>query len=207
MEERYKLEKDYTIPYDIFRDAYRDFQKIYVFPKSRIKTILFTIAVFIPVILRLTVFSDSSTIPVYFCYILFVVLIALAFKSWYDPNKVRENLVKSVQTLGEPVYRIGIGEGFVDISTISDDHSNDIEYEDGEENEEVIDDPLPEKTHITVTDKFRLHEYDQYFLIVPDTSMLYILPKKGLSESELETVREITNETVNAAADTFKTEN
>ena len=193
MEERYKLEKEYTIPYDIFRDAYRDFQKIYVFPKSRIKTILFTIAVFIPVILRLAVFDDSSTTMIYFCYLLFVVFIALAFKSWFDPNKVRENLVKSVQALGEPVYRIGIGDGFIDISTISDDHSTDIEYDDAEENEEPVSDPLPEITHIKVTDEFMLYEYDQYFLIVPDVSMLYILPKKGFSESELETVRAIKN--------------
>ena len=187
MEERYRLEKEYTIPYDTFRDAYRDFQKIYVFPKSRIKTLIFAIAVIIPVILRLTVFENASAVPVYFCYLLFVVFIALAFKSWYDPNKVRENLVKSVQTLGEPVYRIGVGDGFVDISTVSDDHSTDIETDE----EDIIDDPLPDKTRLTVDSEFRLYEYEQYFLIVPDVTMLYILPKKGFSESELETVRAI----------------
>jgi hypothetical protein len=118
-------------------------------------------------------------------------LCALSFKSWHDPNKIRDNLVKSVQTLGEPVYKIGVGDGFIDISTVSDDPSNDIEYEEGEEPMETEDDPLPEKTRIKVDENFKIHEYDDYFLIVPDVTMLFILPKKGFNESETEIIRNI----------------
>ena len=191
MEENYKLEKEYTVPYSLFRDAYRDFQKIYVFPKSRIKTVLFTVLALIMAAVRLTVFRDSSVAAAYVCYLFFVIFIALAIKSWYDPNKIRDNLVKSVQTLGEPVYKIGVGDGFIDISTVSDDPSTDIEYEEGEGPVETEDDPLPEKTRIKVDESFKLHEYDDYFLIVPDVTMLYILPKKGFNESETEIIRNI----------------
>ena len=191
MEENYKLEKEYTVPYDLFRDAYRDFQKIYVFPKSRIKTVLFTVLALVMAALRLTVFRDSSVSVAYVCYLFFVIFIALAIKSWYDPNKIRDNLVKSVQALGEPVYKIGTGDKYIDISTVSDDPSTDIEYEEGEEPVEQEDDPLPEKTRLNVDDDFRLHEYDRYFLIVPDVTMLYILPKKGFSESELDIIRKL----------------
>ncbi len=190
MEENYKLEKEYTISSDIFRDAYRDFQKIYVFPKSRIKTVIFAIAALIVLIAGSTVFEDTGVKVKYIFYLLFMGLCALSFKSWGDPNKTRENLVRSVQTLGEPLYKIGIGSGFADISTIADDDSTNVETED----DEVIDDPLPEKTRLTVNEKFRLHEFEQYFLIVPDSEMLYILPKKGFSDSELEIVRGIKNE-------------
>lgn len=191
MEENYKLEKEYTIPSDIFRDAYRDFQKIYVFPKSRIKTVIFAIAALIVLIAGSTVFEDTGVKVKYIFYLLFMGLCALSFKSWGDPNKMRENLVRSVQTLGEPVYKIGVGDGFIDISTVSDDPSNDIEYEEGEEPMETEDDPLPEKTRIKVDENFKIHEYDDYFLIVPDVTMLFILPKKGFNESETEIIRNI----------------
>ena len=82
-----------------------------------------------------------------------------------------------------------MGDGFIDISTVSDDSSTDIEYEEGEGPAEVEDDPLPEKTRIKVDESFKLHEYDDYFLIVPDVTMLYILPKKGFNESETEIIR------------------
>ena len=191
MEEKYKLEKEYTIPYDTFRDAYRDFQKIYVFPKSRIKTAIFAIAALAVIIAGSTAFEDSGAKMKYIFYLLFVVFCALAFKSWYDPNKMRANLVQSVQALGEPLYKIGVGDGFVDISTVSDDPSTDIEYEEGYEPEEKVDDPLPDKTRLRVDENFRLHEYDDHFLLVPDMTMLYILPKKGFSESELDIIRKI----------------
>lgn len=191
MNENYKLEKDYTIPYDLFREAYRDFQKLYVFPKSRIKTLIFAIAAILMIVIGSLLMSEASVKVKYICYLLFVVFCALAIKSWYDPNKIRENLVRSVQALGEPVYRIGAGDSYVDISTVSDDPSTDIEYEEGYEPEEAEDDPLPEKTRLIVDESFRLHEYDDYFLLVPDMSMLYILPKKGFSESELDIIRKI----------------
>ena len=189
MEENYKLEKEYTVPYSLFRDAYRDFQKIYVFPKSRIKTVILAIAALVVLCLGSTVFEDTGIKVKYIFYLLFMVLCALSFKSWYDPNKIRDNLVKSVQTLGEPVYKIGVGDGFIDISTVFDDPSTDIEYEEGEGPAELEDDPLPEKTRIKVDESFKLHEYDDYFLIVPDVTMLYILPKKGFNESETEIIR------------------
>jgi hypothetical protein len=191
MEENYKLEKEYTIPSDIFRDAYRDFQKIYVFPKSRIKTVILAIAALIVLIAGSTVFDDTGVKVKYIFYLLFMGLCSLAFKSWHDPNKIRDNLVKSVQTLGEPVYKIGVGDGFIDISTVSDDPSTDIEYEEGEEPMETEDDPLPEKTRIKVDENFKIHECNDYFLIVPDVTMLFILPKKGFNESETEIIRNI----------------
>ncbi len=192
MQDNYKLEKEYTIPHDTLRDAYRDFQKLYVFPKSRAKTVAFAAAAIAALAVKAVAFPDLSVKEGYLFYLVGGALFALAFKSWYDPHKMRENTVKSVQTLGEPVYRIGIGEGFIDISTVSDDHSNDMEYEEGEEPEE-IDDPLPDKTRIAIDENFKLYEYEEYFLIVPDVSMLYILPKKDFSEQELETVRGISN--------------
>ncbi|MBR1822944.1 MAG: YcxB family protein [Ruminococcus sp.] len=188
MEENYELKKEYTIPYDLFREAYRDYQKLYVFTKSRIKTVLFAVLALAVLIIGTTVFDDSGVKVKYIFYLLFMGLSALSYKSWNDPNKMRDSLVKSVQALGEPVYSIGIGGGHVDIWTVSDDSSTDVETD---EPAEEIDDPLPEKTRLTVTEKFQLHEYENYFLIVPDETMLYVLPKKGFSESELQTVRAI----------------
>ena len=43
MEENYKLEKEYKISVDIFREGYREYQKKYVYPKSYIFMGLFTL--------------------------------------------------------------------------------------------------------------------------------------------------------------------
>ena len=103
---------------------------------------------------------------------------------------MRRNLTESVRALGEPVYKIGIGDKFVDISTVAEDLSDISE----EEKESVQnEDPLPEKTRIKVDEGFQLMEYDKFFLMLAGKESFYILPKEGFSESELKIVRDIKN--------------
>ena len=196
MEENYKLEKEYKVPADTFSDAYLEFQKKYVYPKSYIYMAIFSVLAVALLLFGIFAMHDAEKKQKYIMYLAFLIAVVFAFREWFNPRKMRRSLTESVRALGEPVYKIGVGEKFVDISTVSDDLSNIVETEDeenGEENAEDLTetDPLPEKTRINVDEGFQLMEYDRFFLMLAGKEMFYILPKEGFSESELKIVRDI----------------
>jgi hypothetical protein len=188
MEENYKLEKEYKVPADLFSEAYLEFQKKYIYPKSRIYLAAFVLISFALLIFGVIAMNDASKSQKYLVYLAILMAYAFAFREWYNPRKKRRNLTESVRSLGEPVYKIGFADKYVDISTVSDDMSG-LSDEDIKEAEEK--DPLPEKTRLDIDERFQLLEYDRFFLILSGKEMLYILPKEGFSESELKTVREL----------------
>ena len=200
MEENYKLEKEYKVPADTFRDAYLEFQKKYVYPKSYIYMAIFGVLAIVLLIFGIFAMHDAPKKQKYIMYLAFIAAAAFSLREWFNPRKMRRSLTDSVRALGEPVYKIGIGDKFVDISTVSDDLSNMIEPEKNENSEENVEemseditetDPLPEKTRINVDEGFQLMEYDRFFLMLAGKEMFYILPKDGFSESELKIVRDI----------------
>lgn len=186
MEENYKLEKEYQISPEIFDKAYRSYQKKFVYPKNYIFMALFLI------LAADFVYAAVKTPENRLVYLLIVVCIALAFREWHNPKFVRKRLSETLKDMGMPVYKIGIGEGFVDISTVEEPEVSDEkeeEYDPADIPDEI--DPLPEKTRIAVNSDFKLLEYDEYFLLMQGKSVFYILPKERFSEEELETVRKI----------------
>ncbi len=185
MEENYKLEKEYQITPEIFDKAYRRYQKKFVYPKSYIFMTLFLI------LAGDFVYAAVKTPENRLVYLLIVVCIALAFREWHNPKFVRKRLNETLKDMGMPVYKIGVGDGFVDISTVEEPEISDEkeeEYDPADIPDEI--DPLPEKTRIAVNSDFRLLEYDEYFLIMQGKSVFYILPKEGFSEEELEILRQ-----------------
>jgi len=196
MEENYKLEKEYKVPAETFRDAYLEFQKKYVYPKSYIYMAIFGVLAVALLIFGIFAMHDAPKKQKYIMYLAFIAAAAFSLREWFNPRKMRRSLTESVRALGEPVYKIGVGNKFVDISTVSDDLSNIAETEekdDGEKNTDIPGeiDPLPEKTRINVDEGFQLMEYDRFFLMLAGKEMFYILPKEGFSEAELKIVRDI----------------
>lgn len=186
MEENYKLEKEYKVPVMVFSEAYRAFQKKFVYSKSYIYMAIFAVIAFVLFIFGILAMNDASKRQKYITYLAFLMACAFAFREWYNPRKKHRSLTDSVRSLGEPVYKIGIAGKYVDISTVSDDMS-DLSEEDRIASEK--DDPLPEKTRINIDEKYQLLEYDGFFLILSGKESIYILPKDGFSEEELNTVR------------------
>ncbi len=174
MEEIYKLEKEYTIPIEIFREAYTSFQKKFVIPKHNL-----FIGIFCVIAAILVVFAEkepSNALP----YVGICVCLAFAAREWYYPRKVRRNICDSFRELGETVYKIGVADEFLDISTVSESEEDEVADEAGN---------VPEKTRIDRSGEYQILEYDGYFLILPDKSALYILPKKGFTDAELDLLR------------------
>lgn len=190
MEEKYKLEKEYSIPPELFDEAYKAYQKKFVYKKSCIFMCLFLVlaADFVYAAVK----QPSNTLA----YLLIVVCIALAFREWHNPRFIRRRLSDTVRSMGKVIYKIGVGSGFVDISTVDmgfddeddvDDAADDDDDNDISENEE---DMFPEKSRISTDNGYRLLEYDDFFLLMQDKKVFYILPKTGFSEDELQIIRD-----------------
>ncbi|MDE6797158.1 MAG: YcxB family protein [Ruminococcus sp.] len=172
MTDNYLFEKNYSVPFEIFREGYIEFQKKFVFPQANLTAVAFLIlaGVFI-----FSVIEDNSQ---YFAYLLIFVCLAMAVRQWYNPRKLRSNLFESFHLTENAVYRISVTEKYVDISTVST----------GEESE---DDDLPEKSRIPIDENFSVLEYDKYFLIFSGKVIFYIIPKENFSGNENEILRNL----------------
>ncbi|MBQ8180917.1 MAG: YcxB family protein [Ruminococcus sp.] len=210
MEENYRLEKEYTVSPEIFEKAYRSYQKKFVYLKSYIFMGIFLIlaADFIYAAVK----NPSNTLV----YLLIVVCLALAFREWHNPRFVRRRLVETVRDMGKVVYKIGVGDGFIDISTVDDGSYGDEDEDEAEdsggnaeeasaenadEDDEITDDIppeaeelMPEKSRLNTKENYSLLEYDEYFLLIQGKEVFYILPKAGFSEDELEIIRKTSAE-------------
>ena len=177
-ENNYRLEKEYKIPFEIFREGYTEFQKKFVFPQANVTALAF---ILLAIIFVVAVIQDASQ---YFAYLLIMVCLAMAVSQWYNPRKLRRNLFDVFRTMEETVYRIGIEEDFIDISTVSDGNAE----KSVEDDEEYEEEPLPEKSRIPFDENFSLLEYDRFFLIFSGKTIFYIVPKECFSENELEII-------------------
>lgn len=189
MEEKYKLEKEYSISANTFREGYLAFQKKYIYVKSYIFMGIFTL------LAADFIYAAVKDPKNYFAYLLIVICLSLAFREWYNPRKIRRSLVDTVKELGEPVYKIGVGESFVDISTVSVPDGIEEETGEGEtepdESSVSEESDLPEPTRIPADEKMNILEYDEFFLLIYGKSVFYIIPKENFEEKELEVIRNI----------------
>lgn len=189
MEEKYKLEKEYSISANTFREGYLAFQKKYIYVKSYIFMGIFTL------LAADFIYAAVKDPKNYFAYLLIVICLSLAFREWYNPRKIRRSLVDTVNELGEPVYKIGVGESFVDISTVSVPDGIEEETGEGEtepdESSVSEESDLPEPTRIPADEKMNILEYDEFFLLIYGKAVFYIIPKENFEEKELEVIRNI----------------
>ena len=200
MEEKIIVDKEYSIPYELFCDAYNSHLKKNVYPKSYLFMGIFLI---IAVIYVIAAVKDPSNL---FSYVLIFLCLGFAFREWYNPRKIRRNIVDTVKAMGEPVYKLEMTENFIYISTLGEENvenpAPETDKDSAEEfpQDEVIDtdtyDDTPDRTSIEITSEVSVDEYDGYFLLYLGKASFYIIPKKDFSEYELEAVREINNKSL-----------
>ncbi|MDD6060028.1 MAG: YcxB family protein [Ruminococcus sp.] len=187
MNENYRLVKDYSIPLDTFSDAYRSYQKKFIYPKNYIFMAIFGI---LAIDFIVAAVKEPSNV---LAYLLIMVCLAMMFREWFNPRKIRNNIIDTVKELGNPVYRLGVADDYIEISTISDGgvdkSASDASADELDYNEQY--DPLPEKTTFVINDQIKTLEYDRYFLLLNGRMSFYIIPKEGFTDSEMEVIRSI----------------
>lgn len=180
MEDEALVKKRYSIPYELFGEAFTVFQKKFVFPRNMIMTGLLLLLAAGNVLNIM--FGNGETIG----YILVFVCLALAFINWYNPRKLKRNLMESVKGIENDVYILTIFPERIVIGTLLEPEKEN----EPEEYEEVFGE-IPMKEDIADTEIFlnknvKVIERKNFFMIYIKKSMFYVVPKEPLTKEEIE---------------------
>lgn len=180
MEEKI-LEKEYKIPFELFEKSFTQWQKKFVYPKTYIVSGLFLVLAVVYIISIIKVPSNK------FAYILTALCLALAVINFYNPKKIKRNLLETVKTMEDETYKMTLYETFIEISTLIQSE----EQEDDNEKEIFGDSPPEtlESTKLYFNNGLKVMEHEEYFIIYQVKELYYVLPKYVFSEEELNTLR------------------
>lgn len=180
MEDEALVKKRYSIPYELFGEAFTVFQKKFVFPRNRIMSVLLLILAAGNVLNIM--YGKGETIG----YVLVLVCIALAFINWYNPRKLKRNLMESVKGIENDVYTLTIYPERIVIGTVLEPEKE----KETEEYEEVFGEiPMKEDiadTEIYLNKNVKVIERKNFFMIYIKKSMFYVVPKETLTQEEIE---------------------
>lgn len=180
MEDEALVKKRYSIPYELFGEAFTVFQKKLVFPRNRIMSVLLLILAAGNVLNIM--YGKGETIG----YVLVLVCIALAFINWYNPRKLKRNLMESVKGIENDVYTLTIYPERIVIGTVLEPEKE----KEPEEYEEVFGEiPVKEDiadTEIYLNKNVKVIERKNFFMIYIKKSMFYVVPKEPLTQEEIE---------------------
>lgn len=180
MEDEALVKKRYSIPYELFGEAFTVFQKKFVFPRNLIMSVL--LLIFAAGNVLNIMYGNGETIG----YVLVLVCIALAFINWYNPRKLKRNLMESVKGIENDVYTLTIYPERIVIGTVLEPENE----KEPEEYEEVFGEiPIKEDiadTEIYLNKNVKVIERKNFFMIYIKKSMFYVVPKETLTQEEIE---------------------
>ena len=176
------LEKQYQIPFELFRDSFTAFQKKFVYPRNY--AVMAVLLIVCAVYVYFIIWGDENTDrTLYFMIILFCLMMT-AFQ-WYNPKKIKRNLLEAVREIEQDEYRLRIFPEYLEIGTL-------LPEEESHETDELFDDEPEENfsgTRIYYNKGMHVLEYDSFFMIYQTKTMFYTVPKSAFSEEELEVLR------------------
>lgn len=196
------LSRSYHIPLAMFDDAFRAFQKKYVFPQNILLTVvlLAVAAVYVHAAIK----DNTQT----FAYLLIVVCIGLILVRWYRTFKLRRAVHDALKEIESDTYEIKLYEDGIVIRT------EDAEPEQSEPAEEESPAPAAETepdgngfrplfpdepaalepipaTEIAFGSGVKIHEFADYFMVYIIKQNFYVIPKKDFSAEEISQMKQI----------------
>lgn len=185
MEEEIIIKKRYSIPYEMFGDAFSTFQKRFVYPRNMVMAAILVAAAILNIINIAR--GNGSKIG----YVLVCACLALACLNFINPRKLKNSLMESIKGIEEDVFEMTLTAEKVVIGTVLEPVSE--EEKPKEEYEEVFDDIAQEssvqeeiaETEIYLNSGIIVTEKPEYFMIYIKKSMFYVVPKKDFSEEEI----------------------
>ena len=128
-------------------------------------------------------------------WLLASVCLALIASLWYNPHKLRKNLIKSVENTIDDLYRIEIFDDRMTVEMIMPETESDTEKEEKTDDEGIDteffaqEENQNEKTVINFGTNIAVIEKQDFFLVYILKSVFYIIPKNAFSYDENETMR------------------
>ncbi len=175
--------KRYSIPFEMFEKAYTLFQKKYVYPRNIVMIILL-IALAIGNAVNIIVGRATGILS----YILIMACLALAAINWYNPKKIKKNLMQSIRGIENDVYTLDVLPDKIVIGTVIEPISEN-EQTEPEEYEEVFGEVSKkeeiESSDIYINNTLRVTERKEFFMVYIKKSMFYVIPKSVFTEDEI----------------------
>lgn len=157
----------YTIPAELYDEAYRLYQRKYLLWKNWILEGILTL---LTVDFIVTAVKDPSNGLTYFLMVLCVVLLALLI---FHPLRIRRRVMDAVKEMGELPYVAALSEQEIVIQTLTE----------GEQGEEIP------PTVLEYDEKMQIWEAEPFFLICEGKERFYVLPKKALYDEQIFAMR------------------
>lgn len=194
------LELNYDITLDEEDRAFRLFQRLYVFKRSIINTVLFGI---VAAIFLFQIITGKST---YLSFGLLAVSLAMIALAWITPIRVRKMLMVALEALKDDRYIFRLFDRKFEIETIipqedeqlarelvrEDKEKGEFEGSSDDEDDSEYDGRIkPEKSvYDYPSDDMRIVETDDMFLIFISKETFHIIPKRALSDEDVGVLNE-----------------
>ena len=197
MEEKL-LQIEYSMNLDEISDGFKLFQRKYQLRR----TILFTIVYVIALILGIDfLIRDINN---FYGYVLVGLSAGLIFYAWYKPVLIRRKMISTISSLTEETYISEFYKDKIKITTriLPEDEANPeenseaVEKSDAEQN--FGEESQKEEDVVTTlyfgSDYLDALENENMFLLFVNKRLIYIYPKRCLSDEEQDKLREILKE-------------
>ena len=193
------LKIKYSMTLDEIGEGFSLFQKKYQFKRNIIYTVVYLIALVLGVDF---VIRDNAN---FYGYLLIGIAGGMTFLTWYKPVMIKRKLLATLSSLSEETYISEIYSDRIVITTvIQQDESADRE-EAGEDksavseqagnSEEKQSEPTEDVTELFFgSDYIDALENDKMFLLFVNRRLIYLYPKRCLTDEEQERIRGILTE-------------
>lgn len=178
------IEKQYRIPFDMFRNAFIAFQRKFVYPRTY--AVMGILAAVIGVYAYFIVYGGEDVNRGLYCMIILFCAMLMTLQ-WVNPRKIRMKLMEGVREIEHDEYRLRIYPEYLEIGTI-------LPPEDITQTEtDALFEDEPEEnfsgTRIHYNHGMNVIEYPAFFMIYQQKTMFYVVPKPAFSEEELGIIR------------------
>ena len=174
---------DKPIPLEMFANAFKDFQKKFVYPKNIAMTV---VGGLIAIAYIYSLIQDPSNSV---CIMIIIGCAFLISMTWLKPLMVRKNLLNSIDGIQEDRYIFELFDTKVGISTFDSPETQQAEEETEEDDffKEINKEEEIPKTIINFNmGGVKVLEKKDYFIIYIVRHMFYIVPKEHFSDEERE---------------------
>ena len=174
LEETSLCEFEFNVTLEEEDDAFRTFQKKYVFKRNVIKSIGFGILA-VGFLVSMILYPDKIM-----NYALFAVCLAAVVLIWYNNVHIRKSLMEALKILEDDRYVFTLFEDRFRISTIVPEEERAEEgFEEIPPQEFDLNDPLLDS-----------EEKEDKFVIIVKRATIYVLPKRCMNDEQMGLVRE-----------------
>lgn len=169
----------YQINYDTYSEAYRCYQKLFVFPKNRIlQLILLVLAVDFG-------YHGAVDPENTLAFVLFALCVALIFVLWYNPRRMRRSVMDVIREIESDEYIFSMDSQKMTFRTVPPEYTQDVP------DDEFSDNP---PTDVYYGKDIRVIEKYEFFLICRGKQVFFVLPKYALYDNQAEIIRSVFEE-------------